>query len=48
MVTDPYPQLGVSMGRVGSYYFIIFLDPIRLNSGQKILTRTRPDLTRVK
>jgi hypothetical protein len=45
-------HLGVSMGQVGLYYFIIFLDPIRLNSGQKNLNSyptqsghgsTRPD-----
>jgi hypothetical protein len=36
-------QLEMSMDRVGLYYFIIIFDPIRLNSGQKILTYTRSD-----
>jgi hypothetical protein len=30
-------------GRIGLYYFIIFLDPTPLNSGQKIFTHTQSD-----
>jgi hypothetical protein len=39
-------EFGSGRVQVGSCYFIIFypdLKPIRLNSGQKILTHTRPD-----
>jgi hypothetical protein len=36
--------IGVSMGQVGSSYIILlFFDPIRLYSGQKILIHTRSD-----
>jgi hypothetical protein len=45
--------LGVSMGRIGSVHIILLFfwsdsNPIRLNSGQKIMIHTRPDPTRIK
>jgi hypothetical protein len=40
--------IGLGRVRTGSLLFIIFLDLTRLHSGQKILTHTRPNLTREK